>query len=118
MSKASAKYNGMENVSGRDRTVNGVPKNTRRKLHAVKKLRRRASRGVGRALATTGKNMMGRFRAAAEPRHVELQQLLSGHLRSRRADCRLYFFLFLRRRPHRGHAEHSIHNSRPQPVMW
>src|SRR4030095_195403 len=39
------------------------------------------------------------------PRHVQLQQLLPGHLRSRRADCGLYFLLFLRRRQHRGHAE-------------
>jgi hypothetical protein len=68
-SKASAKYNGMENVSGYDWAVNGARRNTRRELHAVKELRR--------------------LRHVELPRGVELQQLLSGYLRLRQREAHL-----------------------------
>jgi hypothetical protein len=102
----------MENVSEYDRGREWCPKNTQRELHAVKKLRRRGTWGQG--LATTGDMMTRRFIAPPPtPRHVELQRLLSGHLRS--PPCRLPTLLpssFLRRRQHRGHAERLVDASR------
>jgi len=50
-SKASAKYIGLENVSGCDRAVECTRRSTRRELHAVKKLREQHVELAGPRLA-------------------------------------------------------------------